>query len=93
MAINMRRSAIHKLNTWKSQPGHKPLIVKGARQVGKPFLLHIFGKEAFPHYHYMNFEKQPEIHPLFEKSLDPRHIISGLEFALKRTININAWHL
>jgi predicted AAA+ superfamily ATPase len=82
----MKRLAINELVQWKSATGRKPLVLHGARQVGKTYLLQTFGKEHFPHTHYFNFEKNRQIHSIFERDLDPRRIISELELLLKASI-------
>lgn len=75
----MKRSFFTRLLDWKKSKSRKPLIIKGVRQVGKTHLLKEFGK-AFPTFHYVNFEKDFNLHKIFEKNLDPKKIIEGLEF-------------
>lgn len=83
----MKRSFFHKLIGWKNDNKRKPLIVKGVRQVGKTYLLKEFGKE-FPAFHYVNFEKDPDLYKIFEKSLEPKKMIESLEFYLDTSIDI-----
>lgn len=83
----MRRLLLQKLLDWKVKPGRKPLLLQGARQVGKTTLLHQFGKEAFPAYHFLNFEKDLELAKIFDKNLDPKYLINELSFYLGRAID------
>ena len=78
----MERKLIQKLLAWKKSKDRKPLLLKGVRQVGKTHLLKTFGKQHFPTFHYINFEKQPELKNLFEKNLSPKRILSDLSFQL-----------
>ncbi len=64
-----------------------PLILRGARQVGKTHLLQEFGKSFFPNSHYLNFESSEDLCKLFEKNLDPARIIEELQFFLDTSIN------
>lgn len=52
----MKRDLTHKLQTWKESPDRKPLVLRGARQVGKTYILKHFGEKFFPRVHYLNFE-------------------------------------
>jgi hypothetical protein len=58
----------------------------GARQVGKTWLLHYFGRENFKAYHYFNFEKRPDLSAAFDRDLEPRRILQSLSFAGDTTI-------
>ncbi len=83
----MKRFAIKKLIDWKNKKNRKPLILHGARQVGKTWLMQEFGKKEFKQVVYINFERNKRVHPLFEKDFNPAGIIFGLEaeFNLKIT--------
>lgn len=83
----MKRTFLDKLAAWKTNPNRKPLIIKGARQVGKTYLLHQFGSEYFPNYHYFNFEQQEELARIFTLNLDPSRIIEELEVHQNRKID------
>jgi predicted AAA+ superfamily ATPase len=74
----MKRRAYQDLVRWKSSPYRKPLIIQGARQVGKTHLMRQFGASEFDSVAYFNFESRPELHPVFSQSLDPERIISSL---------------
>ena len=54
----MYRIAIEKLYKWKNSKRRKPLIIEGARQVGKTWLMKEFGKQAYADYVYINFEEE-----------------------------------
>lgn len=83
----MYRTKIKELVSWKDRPGRKPLLINGARQVGKSWLVETFGREYFDgHIHTINFEKRRDIHPIFEKNLDPKRIIFELEIVLNISI-------
>jgi predicted AAA+ superfamily ATPase len=78
------------LYQWKSQNNRKPLLLKGARQVGKTFLIKQFGKENFANYHYFNFEKQTSILKIFDENLEPKKILAKLEVESNQKINIKS---
>jgi uncharacterized protein len=84
----MKRAFIHLLSSWKTRPDRKPLIIRGARQTGKTYILNEFGKDYFPRYHYFNFEKDGSLAPLFEYDLNPKRILSELNFRLNHTIDL-----
>ena len=75
----MRRKAMEQLCGWKDAPGRKPLILRGARQVGKTWLMKEFGKEKFRDTVYVNFDSNPEMAALFDGRLDIPRLISGLQ--------------
>ncbi len=84
----MERLFTLKLNEWKNAPKRKSLIIRGARQVGKSYTVHDFGKTHFEgKIHTVDFEKHPEWIGIFEKNLDPIRIISELELLLNASIN------
>lgn len=84
----MKRKILDSLNKWKSRRGRKPLILKGARQVGKTYALEEFGKKYFPRYHYCNFERREDLQEIFTANLEPKEIITSLSFKLGTRINI-----
>ena len=75
----MKRSAIHKLYKWKESQDRKPLILLGARQVGKTWLMQEFAKEAYSKYAYVNFEDNDTLKGLFEHDFDIPRIITSIE--------------
>jgi len=75
------------LDDWKVSPNRKPLIVRGARQVGKTFTIKQFGLTSFRgKVHIVDFEKHTDWHDIFKKNLDPVRIISELEILLNAKI-------
>jgi len=74
----MNRSAFDKLITWKNNPDRKPLILKGARQVGKTWLMHEFGKNEYASYVYFNFDEEDELKSIFETNKNPQRIVELL---------------
>lgn len=83
----MKRYFIEKLEEWKKKPDRKPLVVRGARQVGKTYILKEFGKNFFSDFHYINFEKDKTVHEVFKNNLDPAHILKELSFYFKKSIH------
>ena len=83
----MKRTITDFLNRWKTSANRKPLILRGARQVGKTYSLKEFGGSAFPRYHYVNFEKDERLGRLFEHDLKPDRILNELQFYLDQPID------
>ncbi len=75
----MRRYAINKLIAWKESKTRKPLIIRGARQVGKTWLMKEFGKSHYKKTIYINFENDDLMREHFSKDLNTNRIIEGLE--------------
>lgn len=77
--MEIQRDILKDLEAWKSKPNRKPLVMQGARQVGKSWLLIQFGKRCFTNYVYVNFDTEPEMKVEFAKSKDPKRLIQSLE--------------
>ncbi len=75
----MKRYAINKLIDWKESQNRKPLIIRGARQVGKTWLMKEFGKTQYKKTIYINFENNDLMREHFSKDLNTKRIIEGLE--------------
>ena len=75
----MYRDAIIQLNSWKEDRFRKPLILRGARQVGKTWLLHEFGRISYAKFVYVNFEETPILQNLFIDNFDIARIIAVLQ--------------
>ncbi len=76
----MRRKITEQLMEWKNKGADRlPLILHGARQVGKTYILEEFGSENYKHMVYVNFEQTPALRSLFEGDLSPEKIIRHLE--------------
>lgn len=83
----MYRIAIEKLYKWKNSKSRKPLIIEGARQVGKTWLMKEFGKQAYADTVYINFDSNSRMADLFSSDLDTDRLILGLELYAGRKIN------
>lgn len=75
----MKRFAMQKLKAWKEAGNRKPLILSGARQVGKTWLMKAFGKEAFADVAYINFDGNPRMRQLFSLDYNVPRLLSGLQ--------------
>jgi predicted AAA+ superfamily ATPase len=82
----MYRNALEKLISWKNDPNRKPLIIKGARQVGKTWLMFEFGKNNYSDYIYCNFDEEDELKSIFEANKNPHRIIELLGLFAGRKI-------
>ncbi len=76
--MEIKRTILKKLSAWKLAPGRKPLMLQGARQVGKTWLLTHFGDSAFDNVAYFNFEEQPDLKQFFENTKDVPRIVQNL---------------
>ena len=90
----MKRTILNDLYEWKlSGTSKKPLILKGARQVGKTWALQGFGREYYTdngyNCHYIDFRKEKRLYSIFQETLDPIEIIKLLEFRLQIKIDIH----
>lgn len=74
----MYRYAINDLIDWKNSPNHMPLIIKGARQVGKTWLMQEFGKTQYEKVAYISFDSNPRLDTLFNKDFNIKRLIDGL---------------
>ena len=84
----MNRKILKSLFRWKEKKNKKPLLLKGARQVGKTYILKYFGKIAFEKVHYINFEEDKTLGNFFENDLKPDRIIRDLSFYVNSSINL-----
>lgn len=75
----MYRSAIENLNRWKDKKNKKPLVIRGARQVGKTWLMKKFGETAYNKTVYVNFDNNRQMKDLFETDMKIDRIVTGLE--------------
>ncbi len=83
----MYRSAIEKLYKWKTSKYRKPLIIEGARQVGKTWLMKEFGEQAYENTIYINFDSNSKMADLFATDLDTERLILGIELYSGKKIN------
>lgn len=75
----MKRLAEKKLEKWLVSQRRKPLIIRGARQVGKTWLVENFLAQKFEHFVKIDLEKQTELHQAFEQDLEPKKILNSIE--------------
>jgi len=83
----MKRTKLADLIAWKNSDSRKPLIIRGARQVGKTWLMQEFGKTQYAKTIYLNFEKNKRLKALFTDDFDIKRIIVALQAESGLTIN------
>jgi uncharacterized protein len=83
----MKRNISQILQTWRIDENRKPLLLTGARQVGKTYSLREFGRVCFPRYHFVNFEEQPSAVSIFSGDLTPDRIIQDISLFLDTPID------
>ena len=87
----IKRLIYKELKKWAIESGRKPLLVRGARQVGKTYIINEFGKNEFENYIIINFERNPEYKEIFS-SFDPKEILekisifTGQEIIIGKTL-------
>ena len=83
----MNRLLIQEMIAWKNSNNRKPLIIQGARQVGKTWLMKEFGKQEFEQVVYLNFESSSRLSQLFAVDFNIERIITTIEIETKQKIN------
>jgi len=83
----MKRILLNKLLDWKNQASRKPLLIDGARQTGKTFLLQTLFADEFPSVLYIDFLKTPQMADAFSEELSPDVIISNIELLTGQVFN------
>ena len=83
----MKRDLYKKLLQWKKDPNRQPLLLQGARQVGKTYLLKEFGQKTYKQFCYINFEETPRCKAFFEADLKPERIVRDLGIHLEMKID------
>ena len=83
----MYRTALEKLYKWKESKRRKPLIIEGARQVGKTWLMKEFGSRAYEDTVYINFDSNSQMAELFAADLNTARLIMGIELYAGRKID------
>ncbi len=83
----MEREAIGQLYEWKARPNRKPLIIRGARQVGKTWLMLEFAKKAYEKWIYVNFEDEEMLKHVFELDFDVPRILNALSLRFHTEID------
>ncbi|MCX6328629.1 MAG: ATP-binding protein [Bacteroidia bacterium] len=83
----MKRTKLGELIAWKNSPSRKPLIIRGARQVGKTWLMQEFGNTQYAKTVYLNFEKNKRLKGLFTDDFDIKRVITALQAESGLTID------
>ena len=83
----MERVLMKELIAWKESPWRKPLVLMGARQVGKTWLMKTFGQTAYQKTVYINFDNNRAMQDLFEADMKIERIVTGLELYTGHKIN------
>lgn len=74
----MYRDIFHDLKIWKEDPERKPILLQGARQVGKTWVMKTFGKDNYENYAFFDFDESPELKEIFKTTKDPHRIVKEL---------------
>ncbi len=82
----MKRDILQQMHRWKNDPERKPLILKGARQVGKTWLMKEFGAGAYENYVYFNFDEDPSLYSIFQSNKNPVRILELLSLIAEQKI-------
>lgn len=82
----MYRKIMEKLIEWKNDKDRKPLILRGARQVGKTYIIKQFGEENYDGVAYFNFDHDTQLYNMFENTKDPVRILEQLSFVYGKAI-------
>ena len=82
----MERQLMDELLLWKNRRSRKPLLLKGARQVGKTWILKEFGRREFDSVVYLNLDREPDIAEIFIANKSPADIIRKLGYAARKDI-------
>jgi len=82
----MKRNAIRDLIKWKADKERKPMVLKGARQVGKTWLMKEFGQNCYESYVYFNFDEDEDLKSIFNKNKNPHRIIDLLSIIAEKKI-------
>ena len=76
--MEIKRDIIATLKAWKDSPHHKPILLRGARQIGKTWTMEAFGREFFEHVAVFDFDQRPELKAAFTVSKEPTRVIQEL---------------
>lgn len=88
--MEIKRDIIDKLKAWKENPRRKPLVLQGARQVGKSWALKKFGKEYFADIVYINFDTMPGVKEDFKRTKEPQKLIKAMEMMTGKAISASS---
>ena len=76
--MEIRRDIVERLKEWKNQESKKPILLKGARQIGKTWVMETFGRECFDYCAKFDFDRQEELKSVFRQTKSPERIIKEL---------------
>ena len=76
--MKIERNIVQQLAVWRTKENRKPLILQGARQIGKTWVMKAFGEQYFEHTAYFSFERNDELFRLFESTKDPKRLLGQL---------------
>ena len=84
--MKIEREIINTLRRWKDAPNRKPLLLKGARQIGKTWAMETFGKECFDYYVKFDFDRHPELKSVFQTTKSPDRLLKDLALYCEQPI-------
>jgi len=84
--VRLKRFILEELIKWKESKYRKPLILRGARQIGKTYIVKQFGEENYDGVAYFNFDHDKDLYNLFENTKDPKRILEQLAFIYGKAI-------
>ena len=84
--MRIERDIINQFKAWKEAPDRKPILLKGARQIGKTWAMETFGRECFKYCVKFDFDRQPELKSVFQTSKDPQRLIKELTLYCEQPI-------
>ena len=84
--MRIEREIINKFKVWKDAPDRKPILLKGARQIGKTWAMETFGKECFKYCVKFDFDRQQELKSVFQVSKDPKRLVKELTLFCEQPI-------
>ena len=87
--LDMERKLFSKLENWKDKKKRKPLIIQGARQVGKTWIMKEFGKRYFKNTVYINFDNNDVMKKVFQIDFDISRIVSAIKIEYGKSFNAN----
>lgn len=83
----MQRNVMKELASWKERPNRKPMLLQGARQTGKTWIMETFAREHYRDYLLIDFMLDERMRTIFEQDLDPARIIRQIELYMGRTVD------
>ena len=84
--MRIEREIINKFKAWKDAPDRKPILLRGARQIGKTWAMETFGKESFKYCVKFDFDRQQELKSVFQVSKDPKRLVKELTLYCEQPI-------